>query len=209
MKTARTALLVSFVVLANVFTLSMVLPFVFLEDTPEFVMTIGFGALVLAFFVSIACIVVAASSFGPLAARPDQQKGLGLQVFVCKLLMIPYFVVTFAFVLMLIFASSLLTISIHLASMGFLLGAMTAVIVPIMSVVNYLFLMATSSFAISNIALAYRKGLIGRSSAVIFIILQCVPVADVASYGFIVRHFRTKETAAQINVPIAPVGYNG
>lgn len=208
MKTARSVLLVAFVALANIFTLSMVLPFAFLEDTPEFVMTIGFGALVLAFFVSIACIVVAAASFGPLAVRPDQQKGLGLQVFVCKLLMIPYFIATFAFVLMLIFASSLLTISIHLASMGFLLGAMTAVIVPIMSVVNYLFLMATSSFAISNIALAYRKGIISRSSAVIFIILQCLPIADVASYGFIIRHFRTQENAVRQSVPAAPIGYS-
>ena len=204
MKTARRILLIAFVVLVNAFTASMVLPFILIDsdlfndtDFLNFVMTAGLGALALAFLVSIACIVVAFASLGSLTSRPDQQRGLGLQVFVCKLLMIPYFVVTFAYALLLAFASSLLTLSIHLASMGIIFGTMMVVLVPVMSLVNYLFLMATSSFAISNIVLAYRKGLIVFSTAVVFVILQLFPIADVASYGFIVRHFRTLESQAQ------------
>lgn len=196
--------MIAFVVLVNVFTASMVLPLFLMDsalfndtDFMDFAITVGFGALALAFLVSIACIVVAFSSLKPLASRPDQQQGLGLQVFVCKLLVIPYFVVTFAYVLLLAFASSLLTLSIHLASMGIIFGTMMVVLVPVMSLVNYLFLMATSSFAISNIVLAYRKGLIAFSTAVVFVILQLVPIADVASYGFIVKHFRTLESQAQ------------
>lgn len=204
MKAARRILLIVFVVLVNVSTASMLLPFLLIDsdllndtDFFSFLMTAGVGALVLAFFVSIACIVVAFASLGPLASRPDQQRGLGLQVFVCKLLMIPYFVVTFAYAFLFAFASSLLTLSIHLASLGIMFGAMMAVLIPIMSLVNYLFLLATSSFAVSNIVLAYRKGLIAFSTTVVFVILQLFPIADVASYGFIVKHLRTLESRAQ------------
>lgn len=193
MKTARTILLVAFVVLANVFTLSLVLPFVMLDGFPDFILTIGLGAGAVAVLISVACIVTAAASTGSLASRPDQQKGLGLQVFVCKLLMIPYFVVTTAYGIMMVFASSLLTISIHLASMGVLIGTMLIVLIPVMTVVNCLFLMATSSFAISNIVLKYRSRLITLGTAAVFVILQIFPIADVVSYGFIVRHFQTLE----------------
>ncbi|MEG0376211.1 MAG: hypothetical protein RR505_03400 [Raoultibacter sp.] len=191
MKTARTILLVAFALLANVFTISLVIPFLMIDATPDFIGNIVVGSLILAALVAIACIVFGFATINASSFSHDNRKGLGIQVMVIKLLLIPYFVVTTALVMLMMFASSLLTISIQLTSAGLLFGAATAFVFAILTVVNVLFILATSSFSISNIVIEYRGRGIALPTAVTFIILQLIPVVDVISYCCIAFYFRS------------------
>lgn len=192
MKIARTILLVTFAVMANIFTAFFAMPFFLVENTPDFALSVGAAALILAVILSIACIVFGFASMNASSLSPENRKGLGIQVLVIKLLLIPYFLATGALVVLMMLASSLLTISIHLASMGVFLGTATVFLVAVLAVVNTLFILATSSFSISNIVIEYRKKGIMLPATIAFIILQLIPVVDVMSYCCIAFYFRAR-----------------
>lgn len=187
------SLLVAFAITANVFTVYTLITFAIsleaLEALPEVLSAIILGALTLSVFLSIACIVFACGMHNQAASDPQAQRGLFVPVLVIKLIMIPFYILVAVIAFFMIFASALLTLSIHLASMGLLMGIFSVIFIPLMFVVCLLYVFATSSFSISAILIQRRKNAISRGMATVFIILQILPVVDAISYIFFVAKF--------------------
>lgn len=92
-----------------------------------------------------------------------------------------------------VFMSSALTTSVVLLLPGAILGIATLVMLAVGTVINYLCLLATSSFSATAIICAYKCQTITRSAAVAYTVLQFIPLADVISYGFIIRALKNGE----------------
>lgn len=203
MKNTRMILLVAFVITANTLTVYTVVSLFMGEGpVPDVVGQLVLGGMALSVVLAIACIAFAAATHRQVEATPLLQKGLRAPVLVCKLVMIPYFILITVLGFLMIFVSSLLTVSVQLASLGILLGLASIVMLPVISVVNYLYVLATSAFSISAIVTAGRRQIISRSTMTVYLVLQLLPIVDVISYIFIVAQLNKLQQA-----PMPEPGY--
>lgn len=209
MKTIRMILLSAFTVAVNTCTAILCVLFFSDIDLPEGTIDVAWLALLIGIFFALVCGIYAIATHRKVALNADLQKGLGVPIFFFKLSMLPFFALGTLIGIFLIFASGLLTLSIKLAGAGIVLGAMTPVYLLILTIINYLFVLATSAFSISAILIEYKKRSIKLPATVIFIILQLIPFVDIISYLPIALHFRSIRNGKTPPAGVPPMNQNG
>jgi hypothetical protein len=191
MKT-RNALLIVLALLPNI----LFVPLVFLVDTetlPDWVLAFWLTTLVLMVLISLGCIVHASVRQRTQHQRMVADPTLGQEplwpIVLAKWLLVPWFVLTslagaLSGVAMLIPHPVMVFMAI------FIFGPLWAVSMVVLSVINGLLLLATSSYLIWAIITACRLKRVKLPICIILCILQILPVCDVLSCPFIVSYLR-------------------
>lgn len=205
MKAIRMILLSIFVILVDTSTAIMgVLLFSSNGASPSTV-DVAWIILLTGILFALICGIYALASHRKAAACEELQKDLGLPIFFFKLALVPFFLLGTFLGIALMLANSLMTISLHLTSMGLILGAMTPFYLLALTVVSYLFILATSAFSISVMVIEYKKRTIKLPATIMFIMLQLVPVADVISYLPISLYFRSERKSRLASAGTLPI----
>ena len=127
---------------------------------------------------------------------PQFKQGLGRQIFVIKLILVPYFILAVAAIILLTISGTIGAIIWPATSfwgVGILALSVVAWITAILLVIgSYLYILATAGYAVSRIVIARREHQITIGRCVCFCILAFIPIADVISYPIFLRGLRLR-----------------
>jgi hypothetical protein len=200
----RNTLLIVLALLPNILLASLVV-FGYTETLPDWVFALWLAILVLMGLISLGCIVHASvrqrTLYWRMAADPTQGQEPLWPIVLAKWLLVPWFVLTFL-AAALGGVALLIPHPVMLFMSLFVFGPLWAVSVVLLSLLNILLVLATSSYLVWAIITACRLRRVKLSVCIILCVLQILPVCDVLSCPFIVNYLRKLPSAPVLGVPV-------
>jgi hypothetical protein len=176
----------------NILLVSLVV-FDYTEALPDWTIVLWLAILVLMGLISLGCIVHASvrqrTLYWRMAADPTRGQEPLWPIVLAKWLLVPWFVLTFL-AAALGGVALLIPHPVMLFMSLFVFGPLWAVSVVLLSLLNILLVLATSSYLVWAIITACRLRRVKLSVCIILCVLQILPVCDVLSCPFIVNYLR-------------------
>jgi hypothetical protein len=188
----RNALLIALALLPNILIISVFF-FGDIRPVPDYAFSFCLVIIVLMGLTSLGCILHASvrqrTQYGRMATDPAVGQEPLWPIVLAKWLLVPWFVLTFL-AAALSGVAMLIPHPVLAFILLFLAGPLWIVGVTLLSVLNVLLVLATSSYLIWAIINTCRLRLIKLPVCIILCVLQLLPVCDVLSCPFIVNYLR-------------------
>jgi hypothetical protein len=176
-----------------------------IPQNEEWLVSGALWSLLVSTVLAVICLLVALVTFIHNRKATGLGDFLGVVPFFFKLLMIPYFVVTFAVGVFSSGFTALVNALFWWMGVPLGLAVVVGVAIALLTIVNYLALLATSAFAIAGILTDSRLLKVPFGLRVLFVILQLVFMVDVVSLPFIRRYLKHRRLSRLSGLPVSEV----